>query len=191
MENTEETTHVCDQEFVKKAKDFAIDAHEKTNHRYDPKGNNMPYSFHLSMVVDQALDFIDLVPEADRPNVIAACWLHDAIEDARLTYNDVKKETNHEVAELAYALTNNKGRTRKERADDSYYAGIRATPHATFVKLCDRLANFKYSFSQGGSMMKKYAAEHAEFKESLFEEQYKPIFFVLDKLADLSKKFTA
>ena len=38
------------------------------------------------------------------------------------------------AAEIVYALTNDKGRTRKERAGEHYYAGIRETPYAPFVK---------------------------------------------------------
>jgi hypothetical protein len=34
--------------------------------------------------------------------------VHDVIEDCRETCNDVKKATNEEIAELAYALTNKK-----------------------------------------------------------------------------------
>ncbi|WP_298473442.1 hypothetical protein [uncultured Maribacter sp.] len=63
-----------------------------------------------------------------------ACWVHDIIEDARETYIDVLENTNVTIAELAYALTNEKGRTRKERANDAYYRGIQKTPNASFVK---------------------------------------------------------
>ena len=174
--------------FVLAAKEYAKDCHEKTNHHYDEKGNNVPYSFHLSMVVDVAMEFIDLIEEQDRPNVIAACWLHDAIEDTRNTYNDVRKHTNTDTAEIVYALTNEKGRQRKDRANAAYYKGIRTTPYATFVKLCDRIANFKYSYSQGGSMMKKYADEYPNFREALYHERYKDMFFVLDKLTELANK---
>jgi hypothetical protein len=44
-------------------------------------------------------------------------------------------------------LTNDKGRTRQERAGEHYYQGIRETPYAPFVKLCDRTANMTYSFA--------------------------------------------
>ena len=80
-------------------------------------------------------------------------YYHDSIEDARLTYNDVKRTANewmnneqaHTAAEIVYALTNDKGRNRAERAGERYYQGIRETPYAPFVKLADRLANITYS----------------------------------------------
>ena len=65
---------------------FAIDAHNKVNHTYD----GYQYSVHLSMVAMYAMKYIDLIPESHRDNIISAAWLHDTIEDCRLTYNDVK-----------------------------------------------------------------------------------------------------
>lgn len=90
----------------------------------------------------------------DVPVLCFGAWFHDSIEDARLTYNDVKREAARLglddaqatlAAEIVYALTNEKGRTREERANDRYYAGIRTTPYAPLLKLADRLANLKYS----------------------------------------------
>ena len=102
---------------------FAIDAHNKTNHLYDGK----PYSVHLSMVVMYAIKYIDCIPTQAQETVINACWLHDTIEDCRLTYNDVKEIAGEEVAEIVYAVSNEKGKNRKERANDKYYEGIRET----------------------------------------------------------------
>ena len=51
------------------------------------------------------------------------------------------------ATEIVYALTNDKGRTRDERAGEKYYAGIRSTPYAPFMKLCDRVANITFSCS--------------------------------------------
>ena len=51
------------------------------------------------------------------------------------------------AVEIVYALTNDKGRNRAERAGEKYYQGIRTTPYAPFVKLCDRLANITFSCS--------------------------------------------
>ena len=70
---------------------------------------------------------------------------------------------------MVYALTNEKGRTRAERANDKYYQGIRETPYAPFLKLSDRLANAGYSCSQVGSgagnsrMKQVYSSEWPHF----------------------------
>ena len=50
------------------------------------------------------------------------------------------------AAEIVYALTNEKGRSRAERAGEKYFQGIRETPYAPCVKLADRLANTTYSY---------------------------------------------
>ena len=133
--------------------DRACMLHEAVNQKYDRK---FPYGFHLSMVADFAMEYGHEVvsSEEDIIPVVFGAYFHDSIEDARLTYNDVRKgaeafrDTGQAVAaaEIVYALTNDKGRTRDERAGAHYYAGIRETPYAPFVKLCDRLANMTYSF---------------------------------------------
>ena len=74
-----------------------------------------------------------------------ACWGHDLIEDTRVSYNDCVKALGEIPASIIYAVSNEKGKNRKERANDKYYAGIRETPGALFVKLCDRIANVQYS----------------------------------------------
>jgi len=157
---------------IEKAKEYAIDCHYMTTHQYDGK----PYDTHLKMVFDTAKKFIHLIPAEQQENVLSACWVHDVIEDCRQTYNDVKNATNIEVAELAYALTNEKGRTRKERANDKYYEGIKQTPFATFIKVCDRIANYEYSKQQGSRMAEMYEKEMSEFVAKLYDAKYDELF---------------
>jgi (p)ppGpp synthase/HD superfamily hydrolase len=167
--------------FIDNAENFAIISHGNTNHYYD---EYLPYEFHLRMVVKAAKDFIKLVPKDLRDNVIAACWLHDAIEDVRLTYNDVKAQTNEHVAEMVRAVTNyGRGRDRNERMPDFVYDDIRNTEFATFVKLADRIANVQYSKMTGSSMFKKYSKEQEHFKSKLFVEgQLTEMWEYLDSL---------
>lgn len=154
------------------AKNFALNCHQSTNHFYD----GYPYEFHLNMVVETAKKFINIVPEKNREMVLAACWIHDTIEDTRVTYNDVKHALGEELAEIAFALTNEKGKTRKERANEKYYQGIRDTPFASFVKICDRIANAEYSRTQESSMANAYKKEFEQFEHSLYEEKYHEMF---------------
>ena len=144
---------------------FAIQAHASVNQEYDGR----PYSVHLCMVYTQAMRFIEHIPKKDRDNVLNAVWLHDTIEDCRLTYNDIVKISNVEVAEMVYALSNEKGRTRKDRANGKYYKGIRETEFATFIKLCDRLANVIYSRETNSRMFDVYKKENEDFLKHLFE----------------------
>jgi (p)ppGpp synthase/HD superfamily hydrolase len=101
-----------------------------------------------------------------------ACFAHDTIEDTRVTYNDVKSALGHYVADLVYALTNEKGKTRKERANDKYYEGIRSEKYGIFVKMCDRIANVEYSKMSGSRMFEMYKKENEDFIKSLDIKEY-------------------
>ena len=152
--------------------------HAGVNHAYD---RIRPYGFHLDMVVNWVRKYIEEIcqNEQDLLPVFFAAFYHDSIEDARLTYNDVMKiagqlmdeEQAFLATEIVYALTNEKGRNRAERANEKYYAGIRETPYAPFVKLADRLANTSYAFSKGTAdslrMSKVYREELPGFLEAL------------------------
>ncbi|MEO6305958.1 MAG: phosphohydrolase [Bacteroidia bacterium] len=147
---------------------FAIEAHQKTNHLYDGK----PYSVHLAMVVMYAQKHFEdayILPNCF-DTILNACWLHDTIEDCRLTYNDVKKVAGEDVANIVYAVSNEKGRNRKERASDLYYFGIRETAWATFVKMSDRLANVKYSKDTNSRMLEVYRKENVDFLNAMFPD---------------------
>jgi hypothetical protein len=137
---------------IEQIRQSAHELHQGVNQTY---GDSLPYGYHLDMVVNGIRDFGHLVCacEDDVLPLFFGGYYHDSIEDARLTYNDVMKTARHFLkeeqaflaTEIAYALTNDKGRTRTERAGEKYYQGIRQTPYAPFVKLCDRLANITYS----------------------------------------------
>lgn len=147
------------------AKEFAIQKHQETNHLY---GGYLPYQFHLEMVVREAREFYHnsynnyLVTYLNCDTLFSACWLHDVMEDCRVTYNDLSRFGDN-IRDIVYAVTNEKGKNRAERANDKYYEGIRAVPLAPLVKICDRIANVKYSKMIGSSMFEKYKREHDNF----------------------------
>lgn len=145
-------------------KTFAIEAHETVNHKYA----GQPYSYHLYMVALAANEFLDYIHEDDKDDVLAACWLHDTIEDCRMSYNDIKNISNERVADMVYALSNEKGKTRAERANDKYYEGIRKVRYAAFIKLCDRIANVRHSKKEQSSMFALYKKENINFVVKLF-----------------------
>jgi (p)ppGpp synthase/HD superfamily hydrolase len=158
---------------------WCINQHTETNHMYD---TYLPYEFHLRMVahvadkyrhmLDDKVDYFTGVREIDRGNdktvtlrtaCLRAAWGHDLIEDCRVSYNDVKSILGQEAADIVYAVTNEKGKNRNERANDKYYEGIRNTPGAVFVKLCDRIANVQYSKMTGSRMFEMYRKENDNF----------------------------
>ncbi|MCF0196626.1 MAG: hypothetical protein HUK03_05255 [Bacteroidaceae bacterium] len=163
---------------IAEIRESAWQLHASVGQTYD---NTHPYGYHLSMVADAAVRFghVVMADESDELPVVFAAYYHDSIEDARLSYNDVLKTALRymtrpqaiSAAEVVYALTNEKGRTREERAGARYYAGIRQVPYAPFVKLCDRLANMTYSARDtndaNNHMLDVYAHEWPHFLESI------------------------
>ena len=185
-----------------KSINWCIEQHTKTNHFYD---TYLPYRFHLEMVDNVAEQFEHLLDDKHDyftgeeigykgVNMISlrqvcriATYAHELIEDTRTSYNDVKNQLGHEVAEVAYALTNEKGKTRSERANDAYYEGIRNTPGAVFVKLCDRIANVQYSKMTKSRMFEMYKKENEHFMSMLSwfpngNHEYKEMFLYLINL---------
>ncbi len=170
-----------------KATFYAFNCHSDTNHYYD----GMPYSFHLDMVDDVIMEFKHLIPAEDFENVRAAGRCHDVIEDCRQTYNDVKAATNEQVAELAYALTNEKGKNRAERANDKYYQGIRDTQYGIFLKMADRIANIRHNKKKKSKMFDMYKNEHSHFCVQLLCDginKYNEMFVVASELFSHSQQ---
>lgn len=147
----------------------ANEVHTAVNQWYDEK----PYFYHLNKVAEHVIEYLPSIieKEEDILPVIFSAYFHDSIEDARLTYNDVKKIASQFMSdsqatlatEIVYALTNEKGRNRHERANDKYYQGIRECKYAPLVKACDRLSNYEYAKSTKSKMVKCYEKEMDEF----------------------------
>jgi len=173
----------------------AFDVHLKVNQTYD---SIYPYAYHLEQVALSVRNYGHLVC-ADADDLLPlffGAYFHDSIEDARLTYNDVKKtalqfmdeKQAFMAAEIVYALTNDKGRTRSERAGEHYYQGIRETPYAPFVKLADRLANTSHSFSNTNAanlhMREVYRREFPHFLQSITVQSSDPRFCLPQTMID-------
>lgn len=184
------------QELLEAIRAAAHRLHESVNQFYD---KDKPYGFHLDMVAKGVYNYGHLVlaDEQDLLPLFMGAWFHDSIEDARVSYNDVKKialtfglneEQTFMAAEIVYALTNDKGRNRKERAGKRYYEGIRITPYAPFVKMCDRMANIRFScgcYNMGNLRMAKvYEDEMPYFERSLAVETSDKRFLIPQEMVD-------
>lgn len=184
--------------FVKEVASFASQAHADVNHLRDGE----PYSWHLQDTWIVAAAHYNKV-DVGLPDyvVYAACWCHDLLEDTRLSYNDLTKglyriakkhftgpdtkirKIVRDIVEIVYALTDEKGRTRKERKPPHYYKAIRETPGASFVKYCDRISNVIYASScENERMCKVYLDEMEDFLKSVSIPGYAVIEDYLESL---------
>lgn len=159
----------------------------KQHKRIGQKYGDLPYHVHLQDVANFAKKYIHLIPEEFRKDVIVAAWGHDVIEDPTVSYNDALKALGKKSADIIYAVSNEKGHTRDERANDKYYEGIRNEEFATFVKLCDRLANLTNSKKEGHGMYKRYMKELPHFKEELYNGQYQEMWDALENITFTEK----
>ena len=175
-------------------REWAIHQHNvECNQKY---AKSLPYSMHLLYVDEQARKFNHLIPGDKLFIVRAACYGHDLIEDARITYNDIievarKKgfspEAAEELAEIIFLCTEMRGRNRAERKNDVFYHQLVANELAVFVKLCDIIANIKYSILENSSMYDKYKAEWPKVKRYLGDHliTYKDMVIYINKLLEL------
>lgn len=153
-----------------------IATHLHSNQTYD---DIFPYIKHIKDVVDTAQSF------GFSGDYIIACFLHDGIEDSRLSYNKIKKIFNENCAELVLSVTNASNlRNRKEKFAATY-TNLRNYPHGIIVKLADRIANVEHGIRFESEQLQMYKKEYPEFRDKLFAaspENCKEMWFHLDKL---------
>ena len=140
-------------EAIEQIRQAAHELHRAVNQTY---GQGLPYAVHLDMVASQVMSHGHEVCASEH-DVVGVVLADD--------------EQAHMAAEIVYALTNDKGRTRAERAGERYYQGIRQTPYAPLVKLADRVANMTYSATHDNAdnvhMREVYRRELPHFLEAI------------------------
>jgi len=141
---------------VAKALIFAEKHHG--NQRY----GDHPYIVHLTLVLGVGIElgFPD--------SVLAGCVLHDTLEDTPVSYNDIKKVFGAQVADIVYTCTDELGKNRTERKL-KIYEKLRLNELALCTKLCDRIANVRFSKMTGSKMWHMYQEEHEKFAEKLYD----------------------
>ena len=123
-------------ELVERAREYAINAHKRIDHRR--KYTQHPYSVHLAAVAK----LVNSV--TDDPEIIAAAWLHDVVEDTSATLYDIEVEFGKGVAVLVEDLTDvskpsDGNRATRKAIDRQHLAN--ASPGAKTVKLADLIDN--------------------------------------------------
>lgn len=174
--------------------DWCVNRHKETNHFYD---GDIPYRLHLDLVYRVAQQYRNVAPVIFGGGIYlikSCCYGHDLIEDTRTTYNDIMVALQRDgqlnsdaiiVADVIKACTNyNRGKNRLERMPDFVYADIRTTPGATFIKLCDRIANIEFSVLTGSRMLDVYRKENEHFIEKLYNSDYEIMFSKIRKLLE-------
>lgn len=149
---------------VEKAKLFAWEAHDSIGHRR--KYIDAPYAIHLEAVAA-------LVAEVTSdPEVIAAAWLHDVVEDTPATLEDIEREFGARVAALVDELTDvsvpeDGNREVRKTRDRLHTAG--ASPEAKTIKLADLIDNSRSVMEHDPGFARVYMREKRLLLEVLHE----------------------
>ena len=123
-------------DLIQRAKQFATQAHQRIDHRR--KYNNQPYQVHLQAVASL------LTTVTNDPEMIAAAWLHDVVEDTPATLEDLEKAFGPAVTQLVRELTDvsrpSDGNRSERKAIDRRHTS-KASARAKTIKLADLIDN--------------------------------------------------
>ena len=142
-------------DLTQKARRFATAAHESCKQKRKFTGE--PYIVHPTAVVA-------LLQQADpTPEMIAAAWLHDTVEDTPVTLADIRREFGPKVEEYVEMLTDVQTRSyggeRLHRKNANLQHSALACPEAQTIKLCDLIDNSKNITDYEPSFARQYLVE--------------------------------
>lgn len=145
--------------YIESGSEFARKAHADHKRKFTDE----PYWNHLHEVA------MTLKAYGATPDVIVAGYLHDTIEDTKVTYYDLVAAFDENVASLVMQVTDvsradtgntpeGKGnRALRKAVDRQYVAG--ASWQGQFIKCADMLSNTKDILQHGGGFARIYVPE--------------------------------
>jgi guanosine-3',5'-bis(diphosphate) 3'-pyrophosphohydrolase len=127
---------ISDIALVLRAAEFAAKKHRK-QHRKGKK--QRPYIGHC-IEVARILADSGLVED---PNVLAAAFLHDTVEDTKATPEEIRTRFGPAVEQMVLELTDDKGLERDERWRLQVEHAPKLSPGAKLIKLADKISNVR------------------------------------------------
>ena len=151
-------------DIVDRAKVYATAAHAAVKQLR--KYTNQPYIVHPAEVVS-------IVKSVDHtPEMLAAAWLHDVVEDTGVTLKDINKEFGVTVANYVAFLTNpskaSDGNRATRKAIDRVHIS-RAPAAVKTIKLADLISNCSSIMEHDKEFAKVYLEEKRLMLEVLKE----------------------
>lgn len=149
-------------ELIQKAARLAVTAHAGQERKF----TGQPYDVHLARVAGKVL-----VLDEATPDMVAAAWLHDMLEDTLITRQEIAQATNPYVAQLVFELTNQKvgGIDRRTQKQYDRERLQRVSREAQLIKCCDRLDNLQDIplTPASAAFRQMYAQESVQLAEAL------------------------
>lgn len=140
-------------ETLEKAIMFAVKKHSGQKR----KGNGLPYILHPIRVMNNLYQ----VKKTQNVNLLmAACVLHDTVEDCEVKLSEIARRFGHHVAALVQELTLDK--TKYEKIGKKEYLlqeMLSMSSYALCIKLSDRLDNVRDTESMSSEFKHKYLGD--------------------------------
>ena len=128
-----------DADAYKRALDFAARAHSKQT----VPGSGLPYVVHLTKVAAEVMRACAVEAGFDGTLAVTCALLHDSIEDAGVTKEQLAQTFGPRVAEGVDALTKRDAVPKAERMRDSLERICQQPKEIALVKLADRITNLE------------------------------------------------
>ena len=119
---------------------FAAEKHAGQRRKGDAAEPYVNHLIEVAALVAMAL------PEPDT-NVVIAALLHDSIEDAGVTAEDLALRFGADVADLVSEVTDDKSLPKQERKRLQVENAPKKTPRAQMIKLADKISNLRSMLS--------------------------------------------
>jgi len=135
------------KELIAAAKEFATKHHSGQTRKFSGK----PYISHPS-------DVAALVEKyGGTPEMVAAAWLHDVVEDTGVSGGELVEIFGDKVANLVEQVTNPPNLDKSKKSEYIAKKMVNMTPDALTLKLCDRLNNVSDFDTASPKFVSKYA----------------------------------
>jgi guanosine-3',5'-bis(diphosphate) 3'-pyrophosphohydrolase len=121
---------------VSHAADFAAKRHK--DQRRKGKGQ-VPYVNHLADVAR----LLAVATKGTDPELVAAGWLHDTVEDTATSHDELVSTFGDDVAALVKEVTDDKSLPKAERKRLQVVKTPAKTPRAKMIKLADLTSNLR------------------------------------------------
>lgn len=149
------------------ARNYAIEKH------WGQMYGDKPYSYHLDQVANK-IKSIEI--RYNKNLLIEVAYLHDVLEDTKVTYKELKQAFGVDIAGAVYALTT---------SDIPLRNNLLCNHDAMKVKLVDRYCNVKSCIKDNKlHLLEKYKKQkdlfqNGDFNETGFIEVYKNLKYML------------
>jgi len=166
-----------------RAREFALTRHGNQAHGCLNIGEHLE-----DVAINTMRHFDKNVNIAAFPEIEAAAWLHDVVEDTNTDLDEIEDNFGEGVAHIVNLVTDKYGRNRLERHLHTYHM-IRQDPDALLVKLCDRRHNQERSLVHGERYLAMYEKEYNYFKFALWTpHKFQALWAELDQQYEDMKK---